>query len=111
MRSTVERMALVHDQRRDGLSIITVSVGAAYTREQMGPKLERLISEADRALYSAKANGRNCVRLFDPNDPHSSDESENIAALLKVAISRKLVSLVYQPIYNLETAQWPQRKH
>ncbi|MDQ0454096.1 diguanylate cyclase (GGDEF)-like protein [Rhizobium paknamense] len=103
MRSTVERMALVHDQRRDGLSIITVSVGAAYTREQMGPKLERLISEADRALYSAKANGRNCVRLFDPNDPHSSDESENIAALLKVAISRKLVSLVYQPIYNLET--------
>ncbi|WP_154664763.1 putative bifunctional diguanylate cyclase/phosphodiesterase [Allorhizobium undicola] len=102
IRATVEKLALVHDQRRDGLAIITVSVGATYTREHMPPKLERMITEADRSLYSAKANGRNCVHLFDPTDPSTGDESENIAALLKVAVNRDLVSLVYQPIYNLE---------
>lgn len=97
----VEAMALPHRQRRDGTSIVTVSVGASFTRNQTGTKLERIIHEADRALYGAKTNGRNCIRLFDPNDPQDSDESENIAALLKIAIEQNLVSMVYQPIQNI----------
>ena len=87
IRYTVEALALRHEQRRDGVSIVTVSVGAAFTRNQTGAKLEKIIHEADRALYLAKASGRNCARLFDPNDPQSSDESENIAALLKIAVA------------------------
>jgi diguanylate cyclase len=98
---TVQNLSLMHEQRRDGVSIVTVSVGAAFTRNQTGSKLEKIIHEADRALYVAKASGRNCARLFDPNDPQSSDESENIAALLKIAIGQDLVSLVYQPIQNV----------
>ncbi|WP_179875698.1 GGDEF and EAL domain-containing protein [Sinorhizobium sp. BJ1] len=105
IRCGVEKLALEHGQRRDGMSIVTVSVGAAFSRNQTGAKLERLIHEADRALYGAKANGRNCTRLFDPNDPHSSDESENIAALLKIAIDQDLVSLVYQPIRNVASGR------
>ncbi|MQW88169.1 EAL domain-containing protein [Sinorhizobium saheli] len=105
IRCGVENLALPHEQRRDGMSIVTVSVGAAFTRSQTGSKLERLIHEADRALYGAKATGRNCTRLFDPNDPQSSDESENIAALLKIAIDQDLVSLVYQPIRNVASGQ------
>ena len=101
IRSTVEKLALSHQHRRDGMSIVTVSVGAALTRRQAGAKLERIIHEADRALYLAKANGRNCIHLFDPNDPQSSDESENIAALLKIAIEQNLVSMVYQPIQDV----------
>ncbi|MEK1931414.1 MAG: GGDEF and EAL domain-containing protein [Pararhizobium sp.] len=101
IRRTVEDLALAHGQRRDGTSIVTVSVGASFTRNQTGTKLEKIIHEADRALYAAKASGRNCVRLFDPNDPQSSDESENVAALLKIAIDQKLLSLVYQPIRNV----------
>ena len=101
IRRTVEELALMHEQRRDGMSIVTVSVGAAFTRNQTGAKLEKIIHEADRALYLAKASGRNCARLFDPNDPQSSDESENIAALLKIAIGHDLISLVYQPIQNV----------
>ena len=73
------------------MSIVTVSVGAAFTREQTGAKLEKIIHEADRALYLAKARGRNCSRLFDPNDPQISDESENIAALLKIGSPAGLV--------------------
>jgi len=105
IRGNVERLALPHQQRRDGVSVVTISVGAAFTRNQTGSKLERLIHEADRALYSAKASGRNCARLFDPSDPHTSDESENIAALLKIAVDQKLVSMVYQPIRNVASGE------
>lgn len=100
---TVRDMALPHGQRRDGTSIVTVSVGGAFTRNQAGSKIEKIIHEADRALYGAKASGRNCSKLFDPNDPQSSDESEHIAALLKIAIEQDLVSLVYQPIRNVKS--------
>ena len=104
IRATVEQMGLIHEERRDGTSIVTVSIGAAYTRDQSG-KLEKIIHEADRALYSAKASGRNCARLFDPNDPFSSDESENIAALLRIAAAQDLLSLVYQPIEDMRTGR------
>ncbi|OHV79012.1 bifunctional diguanylate cyclase/phosphodiesterase [Rhizobium sp. LCM 4573] len=101
IRFTVEQLRVHHKERRDGTSVVTVSVGAAFTRDQAGAKLEKIIHEADRALYSAKASGRNCVRLFDPNDPNNSDETENIAALLKIAVDQGLVSLVYQPIEDM----------
>jgi EAL domain-containing protein (putative c-di-GMP-specific phosphodiesterase class I) len=83
--------------------VVTVSIGTAIARQHTGGKLEKIIHEADRALYLAKASGRNCVKLFDPNDPQSSDDSENIAALLRMAIEAQLVSLVYQPIQHLAT--------
>jgi len=102
---TVEDLALTHELRRDGISIVTASVGAAFTRAQAGAKLEKIIHEADRALYLAKAGGRNCARLFDPTDPQSSDESENLAALLKIAIGQGLVSLVYQPIQDVRSGR------
>ncbi|MBC2773524.1 EAL domain-containing protein [Rhizobium sp. AQ_MP] len=105
VRSAVEGLHLVHDQRRDGQAVVTVSVGASYTRPQSGPKLERIINEADRALYSAKANGRNCIRLFNPNDPLTSDDNENIAATLRMAVKNNLVHLVYQPIQNMRTGR------
>src|SRR5690606_36334179 len=88
-----------------GMSIVSVSVGASFTRTRSGSKLEKIIHEADRALYAAKASSRDCARLFDPNDPQSSDESENIAALLKIAIDQNLVSLVYQPIQNVVSGE------
>jgi diguanylate cyclase len=105
VRRTVENLALLHEERRDGISVVTVSVGASFTRNQTGARLEKIIHEADRALYLAKASGRNCVRLHDPNDPENSDVSENIAALLKIAVSQGLVSIVYQPIQNVASGR------
>lgn len=105
IRARVAALGLTHQQRRDGEARVTASVGAAFTRAESGRKLERLVNEADRALYGAKANGRNCVRLFDPSDPQNSDESENIAALLRIAIEKKLVSLVYQPIQGIASGR------
>lgn len=105
IRHTVEQLAILHSHRRDGISAVTVSVGASFTRNQTGTKLEKIIHEADRALYLAKAHGRNCARLFDPSDPESSDESENIAALLKIAVEQHLVSMVYQPIQGISSGR------
>lgn len=105
IRQEVEALAITHNERRDGTQVVTVSVGAAFTRDEAGTKLEKIIQEADRALYLAKADGRNCVHLFDPNDPQTSDESENVAALLKIAIERELISLVFQPIINMRTGK------
>lgn len=105
LRRTVEDLEIAHGQRLDGVPVVTVSVGAAVTRPESGSKLEKIINEADRALYSAKAKGRNCAELFDPNDPQSGDETAHIAALLKVAVPQKLVSLVYQPIQEVESGK------
>ncbi len=42
--------------------ILSVSIGVSDTA-RIGYSLDRLMGEADRALYEAKAAGRNCVRL------------------------------------------------
>jgi diguanylate cyclase (GGDEF)-like protein len=101
IRLTVEDLDLVHEQRRDGTSRVTVSVGAAFTADPSLEKVEKIIHRADRALYSAKAAGRNCIRLYNVNDPLNSDDSENIAALLKIAVPQGLVSMVYQPLKDV----------
>jgi diguanylate cyclase (GGDEF)-like protein len=105
VRGAVEDLGLSHEYRRDGTAIVTVSVGAALTTDEFPLKMEKVIHQADRALYSAKAAGRNCVRLFDPGDPNHNDDSENIAALLKIAVERDLVSMVYQPIQDVFSGQ------
>ncbi len=67
-----------------------------------GCEAESLINEADRALYLAKANAGTC-QLFDPNDPNNSDDTENVAALLNIAIAQNLVSLFISLIKTLST--------
>lgn len=44
---------------------ITVSIGVCEAT-QRGTELDTLLASADAALYSAKADGRNCVRLYEP---------------------------------------------
>ncbi|MBB4004700.1 putative bifunctional diguanylate cyclase/phosphodiesterase [Aurantimonas endophytica] len=105
VRSAVADITVTHPHRKDGENIVTASVGASMTRRQSSSKVETLLNEADRALYSAKASGRNCVHLFDPSDPKSGDDSEAVAALLRTAIDRHLVSLVYQPIQSLPSGR------
>ena len=44
---------------------VTVSIGAAELQAKT-ETLENLVDKADKALYQAKGEGRNCVRVFKP---------------------------------------------
>ena len=61
MRAAVEALRLVHPGSRQGL--VTISMGVAELGFADGMSIEQWLSDADNALYDAKASGRNRVRL------------------------------------------------
>ncbi len=60
MRSQVESQRFVFNGQEVG---VTASFGVASFRRGQIPDLERLIVQADVALYSAKRRGRNCISI------------------------------------------------
>ncbi|RFB79432.1 putative bifunctional diguanylate cyclase/phosphodiesterase [Methylovirgula sp. 4M-Z18] len=103
IRRTVEDLALPHQGRRDRTSVVTASVGVSTPRPGTDVKLEKILTEADRALYLAKASGRNSVKYFNISDIEESDLNDRVAKLLKEAIERNLVSIAFQPILNVRS--------
>ncbi|MCP4715440.1 MAG: diguanylate cyclase [Deltaproteobacteria bacterium] len=47
---------------------VTVSIGIASVEHCSGEHSLELFEHADKAMYRAKADGRNCVRVFEPAD-------------------------------------------
>jgi diguanylate cyclase (GGDEF)-like protein len=60
LRSNVAAMAMAHPDSPVAPHV-TVSVGVSVVWPDAGDAPERLVAGADRALYAAKAGGRNCV--------------------------------------------------
>ena len=97
---TVEALKIRHPNRDDTLDLVTVSVGASMTRSSASMELNALLQEADRALYASKFAGRARSTIYDRSIDQGRS-GQNLAQLLKVAIGKQLVSLVYQPIYDV----------
>jgi two-component system cell cycle response regulator len=64
------RIASQPVQTKGGALSITMSLGVLASEDWDLYLAEEVLSEADVALYKAKAEGRNCVRLAKPNVLH-----------------------------------------
>ncbi len=58
---------------------IAVSIGVAQWTDEIGTFPDRLMSDADQALYAAKKNGKNGYAVYEPS-PSLAPVAENIVA-------------------------------
>ena len=87
--------------RLDGLTVeIGMSVGIALAAAGAG-EIERLLKEADMALYEAKADGRGTFRLFEPQMDETARERLGLERELREALVQDRFELHYQPLVDL----------
>jgi diguanylate cyclase (GGDEF)-like protein len=79
--------------------VATVSVGVALAPED-GKDPERLLKSADLALYTSKADGRDCVRLFLPEMDAALQAHIELERLLGDAVLHDRLLLYYQPVFE-----------
>lgn len=63
----VENLAIPHAASKTA-SIVTISIGMATLNPSPENSITELIERADKALYLAKEEGRNCLRFYPQND-------------------------------------------
>jgi len=80
------------------------SVGIAIYPED-GKTGEALISNADQAMYVAKESGRNNWHYFTDEMQQQSEKRQRLHSKLVSAISKKELTVHYQPIMDLSTGQ------
>ena len=78
--------------------VTTISIGVAVAQDN-GNVPERLLKCADLALYKAKADGRNCVRLFRPEMDTALQNRIELERILREAVLRRRFVLHFQPVF------------
>jgi len=85
----------------EGLPIsMTASVGIA-TGDR--PSAQELLRDADVALYQAKAVGKDCCVLFEPEMQSAAVDRLALKSNLYSALANDQFFLLYQPIFDLDT--------
>jgi diguanylate cyclase (GGDEF)-like protein/PAS domain S-box-containing protein len=78
---------------------IGLSIGIARASDGMlAPSA--IMRCADLALYRAKADGRNCARVFDPAMAEEIQSRRELAIALDAAMTRAQMAVHYQPIVD-----------
>jgi len=80
--------------------IATVSVGIALAPAD-GLNPERLLKSADLALYRAKAEGRNCIRFFQPEMDVEMQARCKLERIIRDAVTHDRFELHYQPLFEM----------
>ncbi|OON64695.1 sensor domain-containing diguanylate cyclase [Massilia sp. KIM] len=83
---------------------VTGSVGISLF-PQDAADLNMLIRNADVAMYQAKARGRNGYALYAPSMSGEGVERLRLEALLRRAIEKNEIYLVYQPQVEIDTGR------
>lgn len=81
IQTAIEQLSIEHETTRVfNTDIVTVSIGVVsmMPAPMIGPSV--LVYRADEALYSAKQEGRNCVRCYDDHDGNRRSSSTMRAA-------------------------------
>ncbi len=83
---------------------VTTSIGVALFPEH-GLTLEELLSRADQALYRAKEAGRNCARIYAPDEEHKRQGEPEVAWAQRIrsGLEADRFELYAQPILELAT--------
>lgn len=100
LRSEVESLAIPH-ARSSASDTVTISVGVAVTEYTAGITPADLVREADEALYIAKAQGRNYVKLKQIS-PHKT-----LLLLDANPVSASRSSAILAEEFNMLTASTP----
>jgi diguanylate cyclase (GGDEF)-like protein/PAS domain S-box-containing protein len=79
----------------------TASIGIAFGSD--GAHADEMLRNADLAMYTAKGNGKNCVRKFERAMHQAAVERLDLEVHLRGAAERGELVLHYQPIYELRT--------
>jgi len=80
------------------------SIGIATRR---GPTTtpEELLRNADLAMYTAKANGKGCIEMFEPAMHHRAVDRLAIRGELERAVQRGDIGVAFQPIVRLDSGE------
>jgi diguanylate cyclase (GGDEF)-like protein len=79
--------------------VAAISIGSALAPED-GTDPKRLLKCADLALYRAKADGRNCVRFFEPEMDVALQDRIELERTLRQAVLHERFVLHYQPVFG-----------
>lgn len=83
---------------------IGASVGIALT-DQADTGADRLLADADAAMYRAKRDGKGCYRVFEAAMHTAAVERMNLEQELRTAIRDGALTVYYQPIVATSTGR------
>jgi len=103
----LERMLCAIDQTvliGDKNLRLSASIGVSlYPEDNVDPDI--LLRHADHAMYMAKAAGKNCFQMFDPDVDRKLLAQRKWLEELKSAFAKREFVLFYQPKVNLATGE------
>lgn len=81
--------------------LTTLSIGIVYVdKVDVELTAEKIIQQADHALYRAKARGRNCYEMYSDKITSEIRHTAFIESALRHAIEKNELSVVFQPQIN-----------
>ena len=97
------RDSVMRPYQIDGHQIISdISIGISIAPID-GTEPDRLMKNADLALYGAKSEGRGTYRFFEQEMDTRMKARRDLEMDLRNALARKELELYYQPLVNLQT--------
>jgi diguanylate cyclase (GGDEF)-like protein/PAS domain S-box-containing protein len=80
------------------------SIGVA-TRRGPDTTPDELLNNADLAMYTAKAKGKGCIEIFEPDMENRAVDRAAIRTELERAVERRQIAVAFQPIVRLDTGE------